>query len=347
MNLICTAPLHDPRWQTLVNRLGNTVFHSQEWMRVLEKTYGFDVQGYLLLDEHDQPTAGVPFCRIKDLKPDRMVSLPFCDYLDPLIDSPASWQILVDQLLSKDCTYAIRPLHNDIALTDERLALVKRAKWHGRSLCDDEETIWQSLHGSARRAIRKAQNGPVEVQTAGSKADLRAFYELHLNIRKNKYRMVAQPYAFFENIWDQFIEEGQGKLLIARVQGEVVAGVLLLVWKDKLFYKFNASSPDHLDARPNDLLLWEAIRYGKACGLTYFDFGLSDWDQEGLIRYKRKFATDEGTISFLQYKPVATEPDQIDELTPLLHQLTGLFTDDATPISVCEAAGELLYRYFT
>lgn len=346
MNIICIAPQHDSRWNSLVDRLGNTIFQTQEWMQVLERTYGFTVKAFLLLDERERPVAGLPFCQIEDLKSRRMVSLPFCDYCDPLVEDPAHWRQLVDRVQAEGCPFTIRSLHNEVALTDERLTLVNRAKWHGRCLCDGEEAIWQSLHSSARRAIRKAQNNHVEIYAAQSRADLRGFYELHLNIRKYKYRMVAQPYAFFENIWEQLIETGRGQLLLARCQGELAAGVLLLVWKDKLFYKFNASSPKHLPMRPNDLLLWEAFRFGKAQKLTQFDFGLSDWDQEGLLQYKRKYAQDEKTISFLRMG--GSQPTvQEQHFHQLLPQLTDLLTSDSIPDDVTERAGDLLYRYFS
>lgn len=42
--------------------------------------------------------------------------------------------------------------------------------------------------------------------------------------------------------------------------------------------------------------MWQGIQYGKAKGYTHLDFGLSDWDQEGLVRYKRKFATTDLSI---------------------------------------------------
>lgn len=346
MNIICTEVHHDSRWHDLVDRLSNSVFHSQEWMRVIEKTYEFPVAAYLLLDEKEKPIAGVPFCQIEDLKSKRMVSLPFCDYCDPLVEDPVHWRHLVDRIQAEGCTFTIRLLHNDLGLTDDRLAVVNRAKWHGRCLCDDEDAIWQSLHNSARRAIRKAQKYEVDIQAAQSKQDLRSFYDLHLKIRKYKYRMVAQPYAFFENIWDHFVAAGNGQLLLAHCQGEIVAGVLLLVWRNTLYYKFNASSSRHLNARPNDLLLWEAMCYGKSRRLTYFDFGLSDWDQEGLISYKRKYAQDEKTITYL--RTVDNQPTvQEKHLYQLLPQLTTLLTEDCVPDKVTERAGALLYRYFS
>jgi lipid II:glycine glycyltransferase (peptidoglycan interpeptide bridge formation enzyme) len=176
---------------------------------------------------------------------------------------------------------------------------------------------------------------------------LRAFFELHLGVRKYKYRLLAQPYCFFENIWRQFIEEQRGSLMIAAYEGEIIGGVMFLEWKDGLYYKFNASAPASLSLRPNDLLIWEGIQYGKAKGCTYLDFGLSDWDQEGLLRYKRKFATVEKTISFLRYSPNGASAQQAQQGADFLPQLTQLFTDEAVPDQVTEKAGEVLYRFFT
>src|SRR5204862_531939 len=109
-----------------------------------------------------------------------------------------------------------------------------------------------------------------------------------------------QPYRFFEAIWQAFVEAERGALLLAEHDDQPIGGILLLEWKSTLYYKFNASAHANLTHRPNDLLMWQAIQHGKARGLTRMDFGLSDWDQEGLIRYKRKFASEEKSISFLE-----------------------------------------------
>jgi lipid II:glycine glycyltransferase (peptidoglycan interpeptide bridge formation enzyme) len=211
----------------------------------------------------------------------------------------------------------------------------------------DEDEIWQGLHGSARRAIKKAQRSGVTVRISRQKDDLRAFFELHLSVRKYKYRLLAQPYRFFENIWQQFIAPGKGVLVLAVHSCTVIGGVLFLEWQNGLYYKFNASSPDHIALRPNDLVVWEGIRFGQSRGLHFLDFGLSDWDQEGLLQYKRKFATDEKTISILRYTPEGSPSAKEKELRQLLPQLTDLFVDTSVPDSITEKAGDVLYQLFT
>jgi CelD/BcsL family acetyltransferase involved in cellulose biosynthesis len=346
MNIVSVSPEIDPLWQDLIEQRRSDVFHSPGWMRVLTETYDFQVQAYVVLDEAGHPVTGIPFCHIKDFQGERLVALPFSDYCDPLVGEPAHWRLLLDKLLAEQVPLAVRPLHCDTALTDERLAMVNQAKWHGMDLRPDLDTLWRGLHSSARRAIRKAEGTGVVIRTAECKEDLRAFFELHLGVRKYKYHLVAQPYRFFESIWDHFVENGRGFLKVAVHQDEIIGGVLFLAWKDKLYYKFNASAPTHLSLRPNDLVVWNGIRFGKTKGYTYLDFGLSDWDQEGLVGYERKFATEEKTISFLRYSPNRTPTEGQIQLRGLLSQMTDLFTDEAVPDTVTEKAGDILYQFF-
>ncbi len=345
MKIIAIDPRVDPLWQRLVNCKESDVFHSPGWMTVLANTYGFDTRAYLLLDEFGEPVAGLPYCNITDIRTPRAVTLPFSDYCDPLVDDLDQWQALTAALFRHGTTYKTRCLHNNVILDDPRLSLVNKARWHGIEITGDDAMIWVGLDASARRAIRKAKRCGVQISVADSKEELRSFFELHLQIRKYKYQLLAQPYKFLENIWDQFIAKGDGFLMLARYQGELVGGALFLEWRQKLYYKFNASNPELVACRPNDLVLWEGIKYALDRGINYLDLGLSDWEQEGLVRYKRKYATDEKTISFLTHGNGAANKStpQIDSLLP---KLTDLFTDESVPDAVTERAGEVLYRFF-
>ena len=347
MNIATVNPLNNPLWQQLTEQHRSTVFHSPEWMRVLHETYGFGIHAHILLDEANQPRSGVAYCTINDMMDPRMASLPFSDFCDPLVANLDEWRCLVDRLLDSRQRISLRCLHNQVPLEDKRFTLAGRAKWHCVDLQRDEDDIWHGLHGSARRAIKKEQRSGVTVRISQEKDDLRAFFDLHLGVRKYKYKLLAQPYRFFENIWQQFIAPGKGTLILAVHEEEVIGGVLFLEWQDGLYYKFNASNPDAIALRPNDLVVWEGIRYGQSRGLSFLDFGLSDWDQEGLLQYKRKFATEEKTISMLRYMPDGSPSSTEKQLRQILPQLTDLFVDESVPDSITEKAGDVLYRLFT
>jgi CelD/BcsL family acetyltransferase involved in cellulose biosynthesis len=346
-NVVLVDPRKDPLWCRLANRMPSSVFHSPSWIQVLTDTYGWEASAYVIVDDCGEPCGGIPFCRITDILGERIVALPFSDFCDPLVNDVLRWRLLIDQLLPEHRPIAVRCLHNDLPLGDEGFSLVKQAKWHGLDLQPEMEAIWAAMHDSTHRAIRKAQREALVVRPAESEEELRAFFEMHLRVRKYKYGLLAQPYAFFQNIWRHFVQTQQGFLLLALCEDKIVAGDLFLEWKDTLYYKFNASLSDDLSHRPNDLLIWEGIQRGKNKGLKHLDFGLSDIDQEGLIRYKRKFGTEEKTISFLRHEPNGGPTLAEKQMRDLLGKLTNRFTDRTVPDTVTERAGEDLYRLFT
>jgi CelD/BcsL family acetyltransferase involved in cellulose biosynthesis len=344
--LVHLDPRTDQRWQDLVDAGASSVFHSPAWIRALSDTYGLDTHAFVLLNSSEQPVAGVPFCRISDGGGERIVALPFSDYCDPIAQDSSQWSLLAQCLVETQCPVAMRCVHNDLPLADSRFTPVKQAKWHGIDLSADLDTLWGRIHDSSRRAVKKAQRDGVVVKLSRDEDALRSFFDMHLAVRKYKYRLLAQPYSFFQNIWRQFIHEQRGFVLLASFADQTIGGTLFLEWKGTLYYKFNASVLADLQHRPNDLLLWEGIKYAKENGLNYLDFGLSDWDQEGLIRYKRKFATDEKTITFLKHEPDGAPGQGPDQLRSALPQLTDLFTDASVSDQITERAGEILYRFF-
>ena len=346
MNIVTIDPQHDPLWQNLVNKYRTDVFHSPAWISALNATYDFEIRALVVLDDQGEPRSGIAYGRIEDMMDPRIASLPFSDFCDPLVDNQADWDALIGRLLAEDCRVNMRCLHNNLPLDGQQLTFVNRAKWHCVDLQREVDDMWMGLHSSARRAIRKAQKQDITVRVAQDKDDLRAFFLLHLKLRKYKYNLLAQSYRFFENIWDNFIPDGHGALMVAVHEDQVIGGVYFLEWQNKFYYKFNASDQSQVNFRPNDLVVWEGMQYGKARGYEYLDFGLSDWDQEGLLRYKRKFATDEKTISFLRYTPNGAPGNKEKQIRQLLPQLTNLLAHDDVPDDITEKAGDILYRFF-
>jgi CelD/BcsL family acetyltransferase involved in cellulose biosynthesis len=347
MHIVEVHPCTDPLWHALLDRYGASAFHSPQWIGTLAETYGWDVRALVLVGAGGAPEAGIAFCRVSDMLGTRIVSLPFSDYCDPLVATADQWHMLSSRLLAEDRPVVVRCLHNNIPVADERFSEFKRAKWHGVDLRLDQDALWRGIHDSAKRAIKKAQRDGIEVSVAQSEDELRAFFELHLRVRKYKYRLLAQPYQFFENIWRHFVQAGNGTLLLARAERQVIGGIFFLEWRDTLYYKFNASSPDHLAYRPNDLLIWNGIQYGQAKGYAGFDFGLSDLDQESLVRFKRKFATEEKEIVFLRHTPMRAQPSlQEQQARTLLGNLTTLLVDESVPDAITEQAGAAMYRFF-
>ncbi len=346
VNLERVDPLTDPRWNALIDRYTASLFHSPLWINVLRQTYDMDVVANVFFDDDGRALAGMHFCEISDIRGERVVSLPFSDYCDPLVTSAEQWSLLREPLIGSGHPINMRCLRNDFPLQDSAFGQPKRARWHGIDLQVSPEEQWSRIESSARRAIRKAEKTGLIVRLAESEADVRSFFNLHLGIRKYKYRLLAQPYRFFQNIARIFSEAGQFALMLAEVDGEAVGSVMYLGWGSTLYYKFSASSAQHLEYRPTDLLIWEGMKFASEHGYTFLDLGLSDWDQDGLVRYKRKFATEEGTITFLHHaveRPVSRADHEVPKL---LRLFTDLLTEPSVPDEITERAGDSVYRFF-
>jgi CelD/BcsL family acetyltransferase involved in cellulose biosynthesis len=345
---VVVDPCRDPRWQTLQDNAVGSLFSSPPWLRAIEATYGFPLTATALSvgDDDDALVAGIVACELDDALGRRIVGAPFCDFCDLL--GPASFEViepLLGSLVAAGVPLKLRLLDPPSAATDLGLRAVGDDFWHGVGLERDDDQMWSSLGSTGRRNVKKAMSAGVTVRFDDSKAGVDAFFEMHLGTRRAKHRMLAQPRAFFHRIWEQFVELDGVSVALAEHDGEPVAGIFLLTWNGRTYYKFNASSVAGLAMRPNDLLMWETMRWSRDRGSTLLDLGLSDADQPGLVRYKQKFATVEGRVVTLAGGP--DRSPQASELLSALGSVTAALTDERVPGDVAERVSDAIYRYFT
>lgn len=338
-------PVTDPLWSALVSRRRGGLFHSPLWLGAVQDAYGFPLQARVVTGQDGQPTAGIPYACLEGPPAPRLVAAPFCDTCDPLFEQPEEWGELLAGLEAHQLPIHLRCL--DAELPDQaRFTVTKRARWHTIPLLPSAEERWQAIDASTQRAIRKAKREGVQIRPVASGSDLADFHRLHVALRKTKYRLLAQPLAFFEAIARRFQDAGHWHALGAWVGDRLVAGTVYLRWGDTLYYKFNASSLAALDARPNSLLTWEGMELASSLGCRRLDLGPSDDDQPGLIRFKRQFGAAERELRFLRLDPPAWDDHPALAPKRMLGELTQLLTRPEVPDEITAEAGAQLYRYF-
>ena len=84
-------PSSDARWLSFVSRHARaTVFHSLPWLEALRQTYGYRSIAFGRVSRSGELLGGVLFCEIRSwMTGNRLVSLPFSDHCEPLVESPA------------------------------------------------------------------------------------------------------------------------------------------------------------------------------------------------------------------------------------------------------------------
>ena len=83
---IVEDPIADPSWSGLLDRHpAASIFHSPGWLSALRQTYGYEP---FVVTTSPGPTLenGLVVCRVKGWTSRRLVSLPFSDHCDPLVD---------------------------------------------------------------------------------------------------------------------------------------------------------------------------------------------------------------------------------------------------------------------
>ena len=336
-------PCTDERWEALAAGPGGSLFTSPPWIRAVSECYGFTPQATVQL-VGGTPAAGTTWVDVRDIRGERRIALPFGDRADPIAADSAAWHCVAGEALDGDLPYTLRCLDSSPAARDRRLSHVGVAAWHTTALDRSADELYRALRPQARRNIATAREAGVEVELRSDADAVRDFHRLHVELRRGKYRLLAQPLDFFLGIWQQFAPRDGIRTALAMVDGRPVAGAMYLVWQDTVYYKFGASDVTALRRRPNDALHWTAIRWAQDRGLRSLDWGLSDLDQPGLCSYKRKWASVEGRIVTLNAggPPVGRDP----EVDRLLGDVTRLITDPAVPHDIAARAGARLYRYF-
>jgi acetyltransferase-like isoleucine patch superfamily enzyme/CelD/BcsL family acetyltransferase involved in cellulose biosynthesis len=339
-------PVTDPAWQELTSARGS-IFSTPPWIDTMVSTYGFHVEANVIVDSDGRAVAGLAVAEVRDFRGDRLISLPFCDYTDPIVDDYEQWKRLVAPFVARELPFQIRALRVQAPREDDRLREIESLAWHGTDLEGEESELFARLDAQFRQAVRSAHRNKVSVRFGSDLEDVRAFYEMHQRIRRLKYSLLPQPWTFFENLWKRFAAHDQLVVGLATHEGDVIAGAIYLLDRNVMYYKFGASIAERLRVRPNELLAWNSMLRGRARGCTRYDWGVSDLDQPGLIRYKRKCATEERTVSVLTHVPAGYEPPaNASGATETLHTLAHAFAREDVPHEIVNAAAETLYRFF-
>lgn len=337
-------PLLEQSWDGLIAGRPGALFQSQDWMRVLAQTYDFDFRASVERNSSGELTSGLPFAYINDLRGKRIVMLPFSDFLVPATTGVAQWRSLVQPLIDAGVQVKVQTFQDSNALQDDRFVVAKICRHHSISLDADISELVRRFRPLPRRSIRASEAAGLTFRAVEDPAHLRAFFDLHLGVRKNRHQLLAQPYALFENLWKSFVEQGAGALILG-FDGEVVAGgCLLLEFDGVLYYKFAASHPEYRSVGVSHAAVHASMIHGLEHGCSALDLGRSDIGQPGLIDFKRRFGAEESDLHSLTLKN--SPPEQGVEAARIVSEITRLFVRESTPDQLTEHAGDLLYRLF-
>jgi CelD/BcsL family acetyltransferase involved in cellulose biosynthesis len=343
-------PRTDPLWAELAMMPGASLFTSPPWISAVTATYELEPTARVCVDSSRRPCGGLAWVDVRDLRGQRRLALPFCDRADPIVSSAtgamdaASWAELTADAFSGDLPFTLRCLDTAPGADDPRFTAVTEAAWHRTPLDRPLDELFAAFKPTTRRNIARAERAGVQVVLSPEAGALEEYHHLHVQLRKRKYRLLAQPLSFFQAAWKSFTPVDGVHTALAQVEGRPVAGAVYFVWQDTVYYKFGASQPAFLRSRPNDAIQWAVINWAHDRGLKALDWGLSGLDQPGLCAFKGRWASTEGRIRILNTG--GPPKGQRADVEQMLSQVTELLTEPSVPDDVTARAGAALYRFF-
>ena len=336
-------PISDRRWTELVERHRQaSVFHTVTWLESLRRTYGYGVVALTSGTPGGQLTNGIPFCQVKSwISGSRLVSLPFSDHCQPLVDNGGDFEALLFRLSSRygrtECKYIeLRPFELPNCGT-AGLFEVGQHNCHKIDLRSDLKTLFRNFHKSCiQRKIERAEREHLEYEAGRSEPTLAKFYHLLLLTRR-RHGLPPQPKAWFRNLIDGFGDDLT--IRVAAKNQQPIAAMLTLRHKRSLVYKYGVSDAPFHRMGGMPMLFWKAIQEEKLRGAEELDLGRSDVTNSGLNQFKEHLG---GVPRRLIYVRMGCHRDALIRARPMA-RVHALFARMPAPLA--QVAGRLLYKH--
>jgi len=300
--------ISDPQeWRRALQRLPDPhVLQTWEWGAFKER-HGWQATRLLWEDEGEPRAAASVLTRRAGALPLQVMYVPKGPALD--YDDPALLARVLDDLeglarRGRALFVKIDPdVQVDTARGEQATELLQRRGWRLSreqvqfrntlllDLTPNPDELLARMKSKWRYNVRLAARRGVCVREGGQK-DLPLLYRMFRETSQRD-RFIIRPKSYYRDVWGTFIAAGLARPLIAEVEGEPVAMVILFCFGRRAWYMYGASRTLYRERMPNHLLQWEAIRWARAQGCTVYDlWGAPDVLDEsdpmwGVYRFKR------------------------------------------------------------
>lgn len=173
-----------------------------------------------------------------------------------------------------------------------------------------KDQIFSEFQSKTRYNVRLAGRKGVVIKE-GSRDDLKVFHDIMVETGKRD-NFLIRSLSYFEKMYDE-LAPNHMKLLLAYHEDRPIAGIIPIMYGNKVWYLYGASSNTDRNLMPNYLLQWTMIQEAIDRGADMYDFrgvsGVVDENhpQYGLYRFKKgfnaRFVEFIGEV-YIPYKPL-------------------------------------------
>ena len=312
----------EPDWQAYINSHPDaSIYHTLEWRDILYNEYRFEPM-YLMAIERDRVVGVLPMFLVNNLSGKKLISLPFSIYGGALFNSSDIFSALMNkakllmvetkaEYIQLRCFSRLeKELVEDAGLCDSNTYLNFMVK-----LEKGPESIWDGLKN--RKEIRKAERAGLSVVVTDDVESLGEFYQLQLITRKR--HGLPTPSL---NYYKTFFVHDFSKIVLVKKCDKTISSGIFFSFKGKLIYVLGASDMSYQQYRPNDLMIWNIIKWGCDRGFKELDLGPTFFEEKGVLQFKEKWAGEKKIVKRYIFPPqmgpiVSGKSSKIFRLMPI------------------------------
>jgi hypothetical protein len=326
-----------------------TVYHLTAWRRVLQKAFPHIEGRFLLLrsSADGRLLGGLPLYTVKSwLLGNRLVSIPFASFCDPLVPDSGLLARLVDEAwrfagLRKLSSLEIRLFRAGTLAEEAGLAPALYSRHHFTDLKKPVEKLWDSFSKtSVKQQVQRAEKAGIQISSGPDDEALAVFAHM-LSDNRQRHSLPNLPFRFFEAMKRELGPDRLSCWLARDQNGKPLAG--LIGWRlgDRFAVEYAGDFVEARDVGANQLLYWCVMQAARSIGCGSFSFGRTGLDNEGLRRYKLHWGTIEEDLSMILLPKAHAE---VIEQEPLSYRLAkGLIAH--SPRALFKLIGEFCYRH--
>lgn len=184
--------------------------------------------------------------------------------------------------------------------------------------------------------VRKATKSGLSVRWVAGEG-IEEFYDV-FTVNMRDLGLPVHSKAFFQSIQKE-LAMNCGLILVSKGE-QTIGGGVCVKFKDTLCVPWASSLRQYGSLCPNNLLYWEALRWGCDNGLTRFDFGRSS-PGGGTYQFKRQWGATEYPLHW-QYGAEGRKQSHLDNESAKLQWFVKIWR--GLPLPITKVVGPILRR---
>lgn len=346
MKIVKASHANATSWNEYVNtHPDSTAYHNWGWLSSVEKAYGFDVTGWIAVDDDEKIIGLIPAAKIKvPLLCAKLSALPYCDAGGVLANDETIAQGLVDEALEFAKSNKVSVFEHratSALLAEEELANASKVRML-LTLPETSEELLASFKSKLRSQIKKAEKNGLTSATGRDSGFVDGFYEVYARNMRD-LGSPAHSKKWFEAIMEFYGDDA----IIANVykDDKVVGAGIVLFNGEGCSIPWASTNADYNRLAPNMLLYWTLLAFATDRGQKLFDFGRST-PGEGTYKFKAQWGAKPAGLKWQTYidgqlkaeAPAKEGSGAREKIENIWRKL---------PVPVATAAGSILRKYIS